>query len=102
MHRNVHHNEPDAPVNNPQQPLGQRPDITERGSKGGKRVGLETTVSSVQGLDASDPHPAEEGKPYEARHPGGATPRTKDVGPNPAIHDGKAPPQPKNTGSGSE
>jgi hypothetical protein len=53
-----------------------------------------------------DPHPAEEEHPFLARHPGGAHPPVNspegdhDIGPNPALHDGTAPPRPHNAGSG--
>jgi len=53
-----------------------------------------------------DPHPAEEEHPSLAPHPGGANPPFSslegdhDTGPNPALHDGTAPPRPHNAGSG--
>jgi len=52
--------------------------------------------SAVQGLDSADPHPAEEGDPYNTKTPGAGKPQTKDVGPNPGVHDGTARPRPDN------
>jgi hypothetical protein len=41
-----------------------------------------------------DPHPSDEEHADRQRHPGGAHPPTRDLGTNPAIHDGHAPPMP--------
>mgnify|MGYP001274334600 CR=1 FL=1 len=41
-----------------------------------------------------DPHPSDEEHADRVPHPGGAHPPTRDLGPNPAIHDGEAPPKP--------
>lgn len=48
-------------------------------------------------LDAADPHPSDEGDPYDERRAAGSSmPRAKDIGPNPAIHNGTAPHRPQN------
>jgi len=52
--------------------------------------------------DVADPHPANEENFESIEHPGGAHPPTKDIGPNPAVHGGKAPPRPHNSGSGAQ
>jgi len=54
------------------------------------------STSAMEGLDPADPHPAEEGDPYNARGPGAGLgkPTPKDIGPNPAVHDGTAPSRP--------
>lgn len=49
-----------------------------------------------QGLDSADPHPPEEGDPYDNHHPERAKPNTADIGPNPAKHDGTPPAKPRN------
>lgn len=56
------------------------------------------STSAMEGLDPADPHPAEEGDPYNAHGPGAAAakPAPQDIGPNPATHDGTAPPRPDN------
>jgi len=99
----VRHNQPGAPTNTPQHlpgDQGQPPNPTP--GQGAGNAAAPGSHNGPQGLDASDPHPAEEGHPYDARHPGGANPPTKDIGPNPAVHDGSAPARPHNAGSGSE
>jgi hypothetical protein len=54
-------------------------------------------VERMEGLDPADPHPAEEGDPsYNTQHPDGVHPHPKDIGPNPARHDGNPPPRPNN------
>ena len=53
-------------------------------------------------LAVAAPHPAEEGHPYGAKHPGGAHPPTDDLGPNPAITTGQPVPRPHNASSGPE
>lgn len=96
-------NHPGAPVNTPQHLVGDegmRPNPIP-----GKRAGTAPRGGpqrGPQGLDAADPHPPEEGNPYEARHPGGTNPPKNDLGPNPAVHDGKAPRRPHNAGSGAQ
>lgn len=55
-----------------------------------------TSPTSEEGLDSMDPHPAQEGDPYAAKHPGGASPPKVDIGPNPARHDGNPPLRPDN------
>jgi len=54
------------------------------------------TVSEMDGLDSADPHPAEEGDPYDTRTPSRPNPPNvaKNIGPNPAKHDGNAPHRP--------
>ncbi|MGB3339148.1 MAG: hypothetical protein WBA73_18385 [Devosia sp.] len=54
--------------------------------------------------DVADPHPSMEEDYDKIPHPGGTkTPRGPDIGPNTYAHDGKkAPPRPKNEGSGPE
>ncbi len=46
--------------------------------------------------DVADPHPSDEGDPYDERRPDAVRPRRKDIGPNPAAHGGTAPPRPGN------
>ncbi|RYE09783.1 MAG: hypothetical protein EOP22_08025 [Hyphomicrobiales bacterium] len=53
-------------------------------------------------LDVADPHPSNEEHPYKARHPGGAHPPIKDIGPNSAIHGGEPPPRPDNASTTSD
>ncbi|MEO9229755.1 MAG: hypothetical protein ABI216_12550, partial [Devosia sp.] len=54
-------------------------------------------TSVMESLDPDDPHPAEEGDPYNTRDSGGvAKGPTPDIGPNPSKHDGAAPPRPHN------
>lgn len=54
------------------------------------------SVETMEGLDPADPHPAEEGDPYNTQHPDGVHPHSTDIGPNPARHDGNPPPRPDN------
>ena len=54
------------------------------------------TSSAMEGLDSADPHPAEEGDPYDTRAPDSSKPDTPDIGPNPAKHDGTALRRPDN------
>lgn len=66
---------------------------------------LETGVPTGPGTagratDVADPHPDNEEHWRQERHPGGAHPPKKDIGPNDAMHDGTAPPRPHNAGSG--
>ncbi|MEO9231129.1 MAG: hypothetical protein ABI216_19580 [Devosia sp.] len=54
-------------------------------------------VERMEGLDPDDPHPAEEGDPYNTQHPSGVTKGPDpDIGPNPSKHDGTAPSRPHN------
>jgi len=46
--------------------------------------------------DVADPHPSNEEHYDRVKHPGGANPPKKDLGPNPSIHNGKAPKRPRN------
>ena len=106
MANRVNHNRPGAPVNTPQHLVGEEPDLTGASSanapaeKPRQQGGAGSAASAEQ--DAADPHPSDEGNPYDAAHPGGANPPAKDIGPNPARHDGSAPPRPHNAGSGPE
>ena len=52
--------------------------------------------SAIEGLDHADPHAAEEGDPYNTRHSGGEPGLSKDIGPNPAKHNGAPPRRPDN------
>jgi hypothetical protein len=106
MAEKIRHNDPGAPVNTPQHLVGEEPAITEGRPTGqtareGKTRQTGPGTSTPE-LDVADPHPADEGKPCAARHPGGANPPTNDLGPNPAIHDGSAPARPHNADTGPE
>lgn len=69
-------------------PVSQKPSDTPAVSEG---------LEKAEGLDPADPHPAEEGDPYNVRDPQSAhRPASKDIGPNPAKHDGSAPRRPDN------
>jgi len=99
----VVHNGPGAPVNQPQHLVGDEGNPPNPIS--GQVVGAAPQSApheGPQGMDATDPHPAEEGHPYDSRHPGCQRPSTKDIGPNPAAHNGSAPRRPHNAGSGAE
>lgn len=98
---NVRHNKPGAPTNTPQHlPDDQDRPLNPSSGQGAGNAASLGPHEGAQGLDPADPHPAEEGHPYDARHPGGANPPTKDIGPNPSVHSGTAPPRPHNAGSG--
>lgn len=43
--------------------------------------------------EPTDPHPSREEHYDQIPSPGGAKPLGKDIGPNPAVHDGKQPPR---------
>ena len=60
--------------------------------------------SVMEGLDPADPHPAEEGDPYNAHGPGADDnmPSAKDIGPNPAVHTGSPPPRRDNSSTGKK
>ena len=104
MNDKIHHKEPSALLNTPQHSIGQQPNVPAGPPETADQATADGSEETMQGLDRADPHPAEEGKPYAARHPGGAHPPspTKDVGPNPAVHNGEAPSRPHNAGSGPE
>ena len=99
-------NTPGAPTNTPQHLVGEQPEIQE--GRPSHLTGHEgKTVQTGKGttepaLDVADPHPANEEHPYREKKPGGADPPAKDLGPNPAVHNGEAPKRPHNTGSGAE
>ncbi len=65
------------------------------------REGLPTGEGTATRNDVADPHPAIEEDRDKKPAPGSARARKgADVGPNSYAHDGKAPPRPKNGGSG--
>jgi hypothetical protein len=67
------------------------------------RDGLPTGEGTVVKNDVADPHPATEEDYDKKPRPGGTTPpKGPDIGPNSYAHDGKAPPRPKNEGSGPQ
>ena len=96
-------NRPGSPVNTPQHLVGDEGNPPNPSA--GQAAGTAPPPGphrGPQGLDTSDPHPPEEGNPYEARRPSGTKPPKNDLGPSPAVHNGKAPPRPQNAGSGAE
>jgi hypothetical protein len=98
-------NEPGAPVNTPQHLVGQTnaQEGTPSGQTGSRASTQQTGPRTApREVDVADPHPADEGHPYDARHPGGTNPPTKDLGPNPGIHNGTPARRPHNAGSGAE
>ena len=63
----------------------------------------QTGVNTAPGeLDVADPHPSDEGHPYDAERPGGTNPAKNDLGPNDAIHNGTPAVRPHNAGSGPQ
>lgn len=57
------------------------------------RDGLPTGDGTSVASDVSDPHPANEERYDRQKHPGGAHPPKRDLGPNDATHSGSpAPP----------
>lgn len=61
------------------------------------RDGLPTGPGTAKpDRDVADPHPETEENFHDNERPGGANPPRKDIGPNSAKHDGKAPPRPSN------
>ena len=78
------HNRPGRVTNTPQHSVGAYGE-----GKSEKRA--------ADGLPTNDdPHPAEEEKPYSARRPGGADTKRDTSRVNNAVHDGSAPPRPRN------
>jgi hypothetical protein len=108
------HNQPGVPVNVPRQGAGQNAHITEGMPDGntaheGAHRQTEANTSPDPANEVQDPHPSDEEHPYDAAAPGCDTMPPSDttvgrqnLGPNPAIHKGKAPPRPHNAGSGPE
>lgn len=67
------------------------------------RDGLPTGEGTASKDDVADPHPSTEEDYDKIPHPGGTrTRKGVDIGPNSYAHDGKAPPRPKNEGSGPQ
>jgi hypothetical protein len=67
------------------------------------RDGLPTGVRTARKNDVADPHPSTEEHYDQIERPGGVKPpKGSDTGVNSYAHDGKAPPRPKNRGSGPE
>lgn len=96
-------NRPGALTNPPQHLLDGGVVIDERS------LGATVPAPFAPAIDPArppDPHPAREEHPFRAAHPGAANPAAEadvaehDIGPNPAEHDGTAPPRPRNAGSG--
>jgi hypothetical protein len=91
-------------TNTPQHLVGEQPEIAEGVASGvdpGKKT-RQTGTGTSHTNDVADPHPSDEEHYDLVRHPGGANPPTKDIGPNPSKHQGAAPPRPHNAGSGPE
>ena len=61
---------------------------------------LATGAGTSTTNDVADPHPSTEQHYDRIKGPGGANPPKKDLGPNPSIHNGTAPPRPKNVEGG--
>jgi hypothetical protein len=99
-------NRPAGAINPPQHLFDEQVPVAER-SLGAGAVPAAAPRPADAALPA-DPHPADEEHPSLAPHPGGANPPVNspegdhDMGPNPALHDGFAPPRPHNAGSGPE
>ncbi|MDB5612641.1 MAG: hypothetical protein JWQ22_294 [Devosia sp.] len=67
------------------------------------REGLPTGEQPGVPNDVADPHPSAEEDYDKIPSPGGAKPpKGTDIGPNSYTHNGKAPPRPKNRGSGPQ
>lgn len=64
------------------------------------REGLPTGEGTAARNDVADPHPATEEDYDKKPAPGAKVRRGSDIGPNSYVHDGKAPPRPRNRGSG--
>jgi hypothetical protein len=91
-------------TNTPQHLVGEQPEITEGipSRTDPRKMTRQTGVGTSATNDVADPHPSDEEHYDLVRHPGGANPPTKDIGPNPSKHQGAAPPRPRNAGSGPE
>jgi hypothetical protein len=99
-------NRPGAPANPPHAPRQSVgiakgvPDGRTAHEGAHRQTGAGTSPDPAN--EVLDPHPSDEEHPYREKQPGGAAPPKTDLGPNPAIHDGKAPRRPHNAGSGPE
>jgi hypothetical protein len=84
------HKRPDelGGTNEPQHLVGEY-----GGTASPSRDGL-PTGSNTGTPDVADPHPANEEHYDKKVRPGGANPPARDLGPNDAIHNGKAPRRP--------
>jgi hypothetical protein len=91
-------NHPRAPANPPQHPV---PDegAPVRVSDRVRQTGVGTAGALT---DVTDPHPSDEGDPYDARRPGGAKPPKRDIGPNSATHEGIPRRRPDNASTRAE
>jgi hypothetical protein len=92
-----------ATGNTPQHLVGQDNSITE----GRPEKPSPANWHHNPAREEADPHPSNEEHPYDAPRPGGAKGAPSgaakgrtDIGPNPAAHDGKAPPPPDNADKG--
>lgn len=64
------------------------------GERDGLPTGRGTSPDPVR--EVSDPHPSDEDGTGEMPRPGGTVkPKSPDIGPNDAVHDGHAPPKPR-------
>ena len=97
MNDNFKPNRPGQPANTSQRVVPPTPPPIETANEGDHRQTGEGTAPPE--LDVVDPHPSDEGDPYNARHTGGSSPPTKDIGSNPGVHAGTAPPRPRNAES---
>ena len=93
----VTYNRPGAPANPPQHILD------EAGLPPGGDIDRTEWKHKAEGTgtgprDPADPHPSDEEHYGRNRHPGGADSpiEARDIGPNDAVHDGTAPPRPRN------
>jgi len=67
------------------------------------RDGLPTGEGTADKNDVADPHPADEEDYDRIPRPGGAHPPKDEIlRVNPGVHDGKAPPRPRNKGAGPQ
>jgi hypothetical protein len=67
------------------------------------RDGLPTGAGTAGKNDVADPHPSTEEDYDKIPRPAGTkAPKGADIGPNTYAHDGKAPPRPRNKGSGPQ
>ena len=93
-----------GPRTNPPQHMPGRADPADPLPRRDRPTGANTSPDPAN--EVQDPHPADEEHPYREKRPGGANPPSDvpigndDIGPNPAVHDGTAPPRPHNAGSG--
>lgn len=107
-------NHPGAPANPDRQTPAQNAAVdegrpTSRTAREGAHRQTGANTSPDTSNEVQDPHPSDEEHPYDAPAPGGdrgppvdTAKGGHDLGPNPAIHTGKAPPRPHNASSGPE